>query len=1281
MDSSGILYIEDFEGILYGRGGHVKTFCPFCHESRSNKSDRSLSIDTKSLGYRCHYCGAKGYLKSRMQETLANIDKRFKPMKKEYRLPQKQPNIQGKFEPSFLEYFNKRGISEGTLLDMKVTKETEFIPQDNAKRGVIAFNYYLNGELVNVKYRTRDKHFKLISGAQLIPYNIDSIGDEAYSSGEERACIVTEGECFDENAQVLTNSGEWKKINDLDGKELVAQWCDGSITFERPIAIVKKYYKGDLVEYTNSRNNFYSLTTPLHNMVVCRNGYCKKVHAEEISSQINVPRNGYSDGKGIPMSDDMLRLLVAISADFTIREKGDLCAGLKKERKITRIKQLLESNNIRYTINKSSSREGLFNIYIYRRQLVAHKEFPFEWLYLASKHQIGVILEELVFWDGNRVPNRSMTEYSTKLYHNAVWVQTLCHLGGMTSKITKRKSDFGEWYKVTMIHKDYSSISAKQRTKKPYDGYVYCCTMPYGTLLIRQNELITVSGNCDTLTYVECGFKHVISVPNGANSNLEWLDDFVDSHFDKMTAIYISVDNDRKGIEARNELVRRFGADVCKIVDYPKPCKDINEVLVQYGREKVKECVANAQDVKVSGIQGIYDIESGLDDLFYNGLKKGAVIGEENTDKILSFNTGMLTIVTGVPSHGKALSLDTPLPTPDGWTTMGDVKVGDKLYDDKGNICTVTYATPIQYNRNCYKIVFSDHSEIICDEEHLWVTRDDKARRSESNYRKRLARNGTADIQPRGTDQSYKRTFPKERTTREIMDTLYVEDGKRCNHAVSVQGAIRGTKRNVPLHPYILGVWLADGTVGLGSITTGDVEVVRRIQSLGFKTTKYKYKYSYGILGLSSILEKMGILYEKRIPRDYLRLHFNGRLELLKGLMDSDGYCSKDGSCSYSSSRKGLADDVYELVVSMGLKATVTSKIAKIYGVEKKRNYNISFRPNFNCFTLNRKSERIRDKYADDVNWRYIRKIEKVDSVPVKCIQVDSPSHMYLCGKSMIPTHNTFMLNYILVRLNIIHDWKVAFFSPEFYPTELHVSQIIETLGGSRFNHDNYNQMEYEVLKEYVSKNFFWIDPDDTDIGSVLDRAKYLIKKKGIKAFVIDPFNALTDKERKSQKQDEYISDFLQKVRWFGRKYNVAMFVVMHPVKMQKLESGLYPVCDLYDCKGASEIYDKADVGLTVWRNELENYGELHVTKMKFRHLGEKGHSTFRFNYNNGRYVEVRTDLKGNPIDNIEDTKWDNSNYVITKTKNLQIQQTFQDEQTDYGMPFEAPEYSQAAPF
>ena len=395
----------------------------------------------------------------------------------------------------------------------------------------------------------------------------------------------------------------------------------------------------------------------------------------------------------------------------------------------------------------------------------------------------------------------------------------------------------------------------------------------------------------DALTYIECGLSHVVSVPNGANSNLSWLDDYIESHFDPLEVIYISSDNDKKGLELREELLRRFGKEKCKIIDYPKPCKDINEVLMQYGRDTVIDCFNNAVEFRPEGINELIDIEQSLDYLFLNGLQKGCTIGMENFDNIMSFKTGLLTIVTGVPSHGK-----------------------------------------------------------------------------------------------------------------------------------------------------------------------------------------------------------------------------------------------------------------------------------------------------------------------------------------------------------------TYFLNYVLIRLNLIHNWKVAYFSPEFYPVYEHTAQVIETIGGKRFGNRYYTVEEYKELKEYVEDNFFWIDPDDTDINSVMERAKYLIKKKGIKALVIDPFNALTDNERKNQKQDEYISDFLQKLRWFARKYDVEVFLVMHPTKLVRNDNGLYPVCDLYNCKGASEIYDKADVGITVWRNEKQDFVEVHITKIKFRHLGEKGKVSFKFNVKNGRYIAIPNSdewrIDGAPTFTMDDTNY-----------------------------------------
>lgn len=909
-----VLYIEQFEHILSrARGGHVRSICPLCIDRKTNKKDKCLSIDTKTLAYHCFYCESSGYLKSKMGEYLSNEQRAFKPKNKpEYIKPKQKEESEIKpYSDSFLEYFKGRGISEKTLKEMKVTQGTSYFPQIKSKAGCIEFNYYLNDELINIKSRTRNKDFTLVSGAQLIPYNINSIAPEAYEEGEEKYCIYVEGECFSDTAEILTPNG-WKLFKDLTNDDYVAQYINGSIQFVKPTALVRKEYNGKLLEYSKERRTYYSLTTPNHNMVVSRNWKERKVKACDINSQVNVVRGGFFDGEGVNLTDDELRLFCAVSADFTIRESGDLYAALKKQRKVQRITSILDRMGLRYSNN--IDKRGYNSIFIHRGQnLFVAKEFPIEWVSKLSKHQIELILEEVIHWDGNHVKGRTMLEYNSNRYNNVLFIQTLCHLSGRRSVICRRSNEHGSWYKATIIQNPATSISRNNRREVDYRGYVYCVTVPSGMIMVRQNEQISISGNCDALTYHECGFKHVVSVPNGANKNLEYLDEFIDSHFDNLDVIYISVDNDRKGLEVRSELLRRFGRDMCRIIDYPKPCKDINEVLMQYGKQAVIDCFNNYTELKPDGIQELTDVEIDLDNIFHNGLQKGYTIGVPSVDNILSFKTGMLNIVTGIPTHGK-----------------------------------------------------------------------------------------------------------------------------------------------------------------------------------------------------------------------------------------------------------------------------------------------------------------------------------------------------------------TYMLNFLLARLNLLHDWRIAFFSPEFYPVSLHISQMIETMGGRRFDAKNYTPQVYEQMKAYITKSFFWIDPDETDINSVMERARYLIKKKGIKALVIDPFNALTDKEKKAVKQDEYISEFLQKLRWFARKYDIAVFIVMHPTKQSKQENGLYPVCDLYACKGASEINDKADIGLTVWRNELEDYAELHVTKIKFRHLGEKGKACFKFNLNNGRYVEIGNvdDMKKQGIVvNTLQVNWDNSNWIVDKIKGSQVQQSLTYEQ------------------
>lgn len=134
--------------------GKKKTYCPKCRDSRSNKRDKSLSIDFEKKAYHCHYCGFSGY--------LYDDKEMFTKTEKTYVRPKWENKT--KISDEVVKYFESRGISQKTLERVRITSGTEYMPQLGKKAGVMCFNYFLDGELVNVKYRTRDKNFKLVSG-------------------------------------------------------------------------------------------------------------------------------------------------------------------------------------------------------------------------------------------------------------------------------------------------------------------------------------------------------------------------------------------------------------------------------------------------------------------------------------------------------------------------------------------------------------------------------------------------------------------------------------------------------------------------------------------------------------------------------------------------------------------------------------------------------------------------------------------------------------------------------------------------------------------------------------------------------------------------------------------------------------------------------------------------------------------------------------------------------------------------------------------------------------
>lgn len=171
-------------------------------------------------------------------------------------------------------------------------------------------------------------------------------------------------------------------------------------------------------------------------------------------------------------------------------------------------------------------------------------------------------------------------------------------------------------------------------------------------------ECIITEGEFDCASFITAGRPDTISVPAGAQSNLSWMDRFVESHFEDKQTIYLATDEDPAGLGLRQELLRRLGSERCRIVHFGPGCKDGNEHLVRYGADSLLICLAQAEEIPLEGVFTAADYHEDLRSLYENGLKRGADTGWENFDRLCTFEPGRFLVVTGRPGDGKSEFID-----------------------------------------------------------------------------------------------------------------------------------------------------------------------------------------------------------------------------------------------------------------------------------------------------------------------------------------------------------------------------------------------------------------------------------------------------------------------------------------------------------------------------------------------------------------------------------------------------------------------------------------------
>jgi phage terminase large subunit-like protein len=366
--------------------------------------------------------------------------------------------------------------------------------------------------------------------------------------------------------------------------------------------------------------------------------------------------------------------------------------------------------------------------------------------------------------------------------------------------------------------------------------------------------------------------------------------------------------------------------------------------------------------------------------------------------------------------NGKGLALDTPIPTPCGWRTMADLQPGDYVFGSDGAATRVTAVSSVNTNLRCWRLTFSDGSELVADEDHQWLT--SHSFRPWATPRRNGSGNGGRWLTAVVTTPQIAASVRRPRS----------DDGKEGNHKIKSAPAVQFAGSDLPLSPYVLGAWLGDGRSTGASLTCGDQDISELLRQLaaegvqftttinaarattvylsagrgGAKASKVQYK-----------LRSLGVLNRKHIPGQYLEASEADRWALLQGLMDTDGTASSSSrthQCELTLCNEQLAHDAWRLLRSLGIKARVRESAAVLEGREVGRRYRINFNASQDIpvFRMPRKQACLPAAAASSRRRTLtVESCEAVETVPTKCISVEAPDKLYLAGHGCVPTHNS----------------------------------------------------------------------------------------------------------------------------------------------------------------------------------------------------------------------------------------------------------------------------------
>ncbi|MFC7217132.1 replicative DNA helicase [Streptomyces polyrhachis] len=551
---------------------------------------------------------------------------------------------------------------------------------------------------------------------------------------------------------------------------------------------------------------------------------------------------------------------------------------------------------------------------------------------------------------------------------------------------------------------------------------------------------------------------------------------------------------------------------------------DVDEIVNSAQAEiyAVTEQRTSEDYLPLSGI-----MEGALDEIEAIGSRSGQMSGVPtgftDLDSLTNgLHPGQMIVIAARPAMGKALALDTPLPTPTGWTTMGEVRAGDFLLGADGRPTRVVAATEVMHGRPCFEVVFDDGTAVVADADHQWLTETRASRRAAAVY-------GSED----------RRARPGVRTTKELAATLRRETraDRRLNHSVATAAALELAESELPVAP---GVLAARGA--------------------------------------------------RQIPQAYLRGSVAQRRELLAGLLETGGSVTAAGAVEFATSGRALAEGFRELVTGLGYRCAMTVRAGGGSG-DSSPVHLVCFSTGDEVFG----SERLRREHAarrrPGGGRRFVTEVREVESVPVRCVQVDNEDHLYLATRSMVPTHNSTLALDFARACSIKHELPSVIFSLEMGRNEIAMRLLsaearvaLHHMRSGTMTDDDWTRLARR-MPDVTNAPLYIDDSPNLSMMEIRAKCRRLKQRSDLKLVVIDYLQLMqSGGSRRPESRQQEVSDMSRNLKLLAKELEVPVIALSQLNRGPEQRTDKKPMVS--DLRESGSIEQDADMVILLHRED-----------------------------------------------------------------------------------------------